>query len=73
MLHKIREVAMLRKQTHGRQKKFVFVDGRLWEQLPEKNRLRCRELLIRLLSEVVYEQEAREESEDEREGNTRTP
>ena len=57
--------------SESRQLTIVFADERLWKQLPEKNRRRCRVLLTQLLSEVVRGEEAEEhESDDEREDPT---
>ena len=50
------EVTMVAKETQVRQLDFVFVDATLWNRMPEKNRQRCRELLIQLLVEVVHEE-----------------
>lgn len=65
---------MSKKSSHSRQLKIVFTDTRLWDQLPEKNRLRCRTLLARLFIEVVHGKETKNRrSGDEREDTTRTP
>ena len=66
---------MSKQQSDSRQLKMVFSDDEgLWELLPEKNRVRCRVLLVRLLSEVVRGEDAKEEeSDDEREDTTGAP
>lgn len=46
-----------------RQRRLVFVDEKLWAQLPEARRERCRRLLRKLLREVILAEACRRRDE----------
>lgn len=74
VIHNFGEVAMPKERRRDRRQLTMrFADTRLWEKIPEKNRLRCRALLAQLLSEVVRGEEDARGSDDEREDSTSAP
>ena len=72
--HNNREVAMSKKRKRSsHQLTMVFADTGLWEQIPEKNRLRCRTLLTQLFDEVIRGEQETKRSDDGREDSTTAP
>lgn len=72
--HNNREVAMSKERRRSsHQLTMVFADTGLWEQIPEKNRLRCRTLLTQLFDEVIRGEQETKRSDDGREDSTTAP